>query len=139
MYWTVNGKFYNATEILPFRMSNEFTVEMMKDAVEKGDWGTQIAKGDHFYRALFRTERKPKMKLEDVKLLFASYNEWIKDTEILMKKCEEKNTRDDRAAITAAEKLILDVTEHMHEIIIKVQCEQENLIEFLTKTANGME
>ena len=120
-------------------MSNDFTVEMMKDAVEKGDWGTHIAKGDHFYRALFRTERKPKMEMEDVKLLFASYNEWVKDTEILMKKCEEKNTRDDRTAITAAEKLILDVTEHMYEIIIKVQCEQENLIELLKKTANGME
>ena len=95
-------------------MSNEFTVEMMKEAAEKGDWGTHIAKGDHFYRALFRTERKPKMEMEDVKLLFASYNEWVKDTEILMKKCEEKNTRDDRTAITAAEKLILDVTEHMY-------------------------
>ena len=120
-------------------MSEEFTIEMMKDAAEKGEWGKDIAKGNHFYRALFRIEKQPKMKMKDVRVLFASYNEWIKDTEKLMKKCGEKNTRDDRTAITAAEKLMLDVTEHLHQIITKVQCEQENLIEILTKTANGME
>ena len=120
-------------------MSGELTVEKMKSAAEKGDWGTNVAKGEHFYRALFRIEKKPKMSMEDVKVLFASYNQWISDTEELMRKCEEKNTKDDRAAIVAAERLMLDITDHMLEIMTKVQCEQANLIEVLIKTADAME
>ena len=120
-------------------MSDEFTIEKLKDAADKGNWGTQVAKGEHFYRALFRIEKKPKMSMDEVKVLFASYNQWIKDTEELIKKCQEKNTRDDRTAITAAEKLMMDVTDHMHQIMTKVQCEQADLIQVLLKTANAME
>ena len=121
------------------RMSEEITLEIVKEAAANGDWGTNIAKGDNFYRALFRTERKDEMTMADVRLLFASYNQWISDTEELMKKCEEKNTKDDRAAIVAAERLMLDVTDHMLEIMTKVQCEQTNLIDVLIKTADTME
>ena len=119
-------------------MSEEITLEIVKEAAAKGDWGTNIAKGDNFYRALFRTERKDEMTMADVRLLFASYNQWIKDTEALMKKCEEKNTRDDRTAIQAAEKLMIDVADHMHQIMKKVQCENKKLKELLTQNANAM-
>ena len=120
------------------RMSEEITLEIVKEAAANGDWGTNIAKGDNFYRALFRTERKDEMTMADVRLLFASYNQWIKDTEALMKKCEEKNTRDDRTAIQAAEKLMIDVADHMHQIMKKVQCENKKLKELLTQNANAM-
>ena len=119
-------------------MSTELTVEKMKEAAEKGEWGTNIAKGDHFYRALFRTERKPEMTMEDVKLLFASYNGWVKDTKNLIRKCEEKNMRDDRLAIQAAEKLMTDIEDHMHQIMTKVQCEKKDLVETLVKIADQM-
>ena len=121
-----------------FRMAEEFTVDKMKDAAEKGDWGTNAAKGEHFYRALFRTEKKPVMTMADVKILFASYNEWIKDTKVLIKNCEESWTREDKNAIQAANKLILDVTDHLHQIITKVQCEDKDLIAKLIKTADEM-
>ena len=116
-----------------FRMN----IETMNNAIAKGTWeigGKKlVAKGENFYKSLFRKESQESLKKEDVCEMFASFIEWKTTMDNLTGECLVKNTREDRKAVEYAQETESDIRVHMHKIITTVPWEDNQLHEDIAK------
>ena len=117
----------------------------MNRAIEKGTWeigGKKlVAKGENFYKALFRKESQDQLTKSDVYEIFASFQEWKVQMDALTGECLLKDTREDRKAVEYANETENDIRVHMHKIITTVPWEDSQLHDDIMKLGedNDME
>ena len=117
-------------------------VEKMKVAIERQNWGNKVAAGDHFYRLIFKLEKKGQseaLKQEEIFQMFQSYKDWEQKTGILVEECRKNDTRDDRKAVEYWEKMQQDLLEHMHQIISTSDCDNTLIIDEIIAIADRMD
>ena len=117
-------------------------VDKMKVAIEKHTWTKRVASGDHFYRLIFKLEKKGQseaLKQEEIYHMFQSYKAWETRTGTLVEDCRENDTREDRKAVEYWEKMKQDLLEHMHQIISTSDCENTLIIDEIIAIADKME
>ena len=118
-------------------------IETMNNAIDKGTWeigGKKlVAKGENFYKALFRKESQESLKKEDVYEMFASFKEWKAEMDTLTGECELTETRENRRAVEYAQETENDIRVHMHKIISTVPWEDNQLLEDIAKMGEDNE
>ena len=116
-----------------------FTIEIMTEALKKGDWGINICDGNNFYKALFKIEKKEILSKKDAKIICGSCSRWMDKTEKMMDECKNNGTKEDVKAVEYGEQLMEDVLEHVHKILSSMPHEDENFIKELMELAKTME
>ena len=111
----------------------------MVDLIKKGDWGTSVAVGKNFYRALFKKEAQKQLTKEDVYELFASYKKWRTTIYGMIEECQKNNTIEDRKAADYAIHTDEDIQKHLHRIISEVPMANGIKIEDIVKEVTQME
>ena len=118
-------------------------IETMNNAIEKGTWeigGRKlVARGENYYKGLFKKEAQETLKKEDLYEMFASFKEWKIKMDALTGECLIKDTREDRKAIEYAKETENDLRVHMHKIITTVPWEDSQLLEEITKLGEDNE
>ena len=103
-------------------------VDKLETVIMSNEWGACLASGDHFYRLLFRYEKKDQLSEDEANNMFASYKSWKLRISDMIKECNESSTMEDRKAITYAETLNEDILNHILTIISTVKCNDKNLL-----------
>ena len=113
-------------------------IEKLETIIMSNDWGACLASGDHFYRLLFRYEKKDGLSEEETNNMFASYKSWKQRIGEMIKECNESSTMEDRKAITYAETLNEDILNHILTIISTVKCNGKNILsDLVTKVEDA--
>ena len=116
-----------------------FTVDIMIEALKKGEWGLNICDGDNFYKKLFKLEKKDTLSVQEANIICGSCNRWMDKTAAMMEECKKNGARDDIRAMEYGELLMKDVLEHVHKILTTVPIENENFVRELIELAKKME
>ena len=68
--------------------------------------------------------------------MFASYCNWMSQIEKMIAACRTGGTEEDFKAVQYAEVLQNDILEHIHHILMNVQCEPEDALNKLNQYAD---
>ena len=109
--------------------------EKLKLAILKGSWGNVVAPNDHFYRLLFRLEKKTVLTVVEINELFASYQNWLSQIEQMVSECKANDTIEDRRAVSYSLALEDDIISHIENIVTTIKCEDSNMLNKLLNLA----
>ena len=101
-----------------------------------GNWGTQLASGDNFYRLLFRYEKRSSLTVEEVNSMLASYKSWKTQIDAMRAECHTNSTMEDRKAISYAVTLNDDIIKHIDTILATVKCDDNEYVQKIVTKAN---
>ena len=118
---------------------DRFTIEIMVEALTRGNWGLDICDGDNFYKILFKLEKKDKLSIKDTNVICGSCQRWLDKTTVMIEECRESATRDDMRALEFGEQLKKDILEHVHKILTEMPKENENFVKELVESTKKMD
>ena len=116
-------------------MNTERLKLIMIEGGKANKWGAKLADGPNFYKQLFKYEKLTKLTEEHICTMFASYCNWMTQIEKMIADCRNGGTDEDIKAVQYAEVLQKDILEHIHHILMNVQCEPADTIDKLNQYA----
>ena len=118
-------------------MNTEKLEIIMLEGDKTKKWGVKLADGPNFYRQLFRYQKLNKITYDEhVRTMFASYINWQSQIEKMIADCRANNTEEDNKAVEYAEVLKKDILDHIHFILMNVECDPPSTLEDLNKYAD---
>ena len=117
------------------------TASKLRVAIGKGNWKCKaMSENDHFYRYLFKLEKKARaITYEEIQAMFCSYEHWKKQIDDMIENCHLSSTADDAEAVQYAEQLDEDIMDQMFHIVTNMPCEKDDLQEVLVELSDQME